>query len=174
MKIRFQLKFTLSPYFSRHLIVLLKIFLTTKTTKGLWTDSTDIVNKTNSDLQHCLQILIVKFLCAEQSGIYQHLPQLLTDPTHSCMRWTFLPRMDFYIKKRNIRWIYSHKNIRSSSVKDVSKYVSKFTFDYWSWRTWVKLLGRKNVKNMLIFKMVLVSCNKTFFFLVIPRSWYYH
>ena len=62
------------------------MFLTTATIIGLRIYSTDIENKGNLNLPHCLQILIVKFLCVEQSGIYQHLPQLLTDPTHSCMQ----------------------------------------------------------------------------------------
>ena len=146
MKIRFQLKFTLS----RHLTVLLKLFLTTKATKRQRTDCKDIVNKTNSNLQHCLQILIVKFLCAEQSGIYQHLPQLLIGPTHSCMQWTFLPRMHFYIKG-NIKWIYSYKNFRSSSVADLSKYVSKLTFDYCSWRTWGKTVRKSKCKKTCSF-----------------------
>ena len=157
---------------SRHLIKLVKIFLTTKITQRLKTDSTDIVNKTNSNLRPCLQILIVKFLCAEQSGIYQHLPQLLIDPTRSCMQWTFLPKIDFYIKKKYYME-YSHKYVTSYYVKDLSKYASKLTFDYCIWRTWGKTARKKKCKKHAHFKMFLVSCNKTIF-LVIPRSSCYY
>ena len=110
---------------------------------GLRIYSTDIENKGNLNLPHCLQILIVKLLCAEQSGIYQHLPQLLTDPTHWCMQWTFLPSMGFYIKNRNIKWIYSHKNVISSSVKDVSKYASELNLTIEAEEPEKKLSGRK-------------------------------
>ena len=147
---------------SRHLIKLVKIFLTTKITQRLKTDSTDIVNKTNSNLRPCLQILIVKFLCAEQSGIYQHLPQLLIDPTRSCMQWTFLPKIDFYIKKKYYME-YSHKYVTSYYVKDLSKYASKLTFDYCIWRTWGKTARKKNVKNMLILRCFWYHAIKLYF-----------
>ena len=35
------------------------------------------------------------------------------------------PKDGFLYKNRNIKWIYSHKNVISSSVKDVSKYASE-------------------------------------------------
>lgn len=127
---------------SHCVIILLKRFFTVVTTKGQWTDSIVIVNKRNSNLQNCLQILIVKFLCAGQSGIYQHLPQLLTDLTHSYMQWTFLPRMDFYIKTEIWNGCIPRKCLEFFCQRHL-QYASKLTLDYRSRGTWEKTGGKK-------------------------------
>ena len=51
--------------------------------------------------------------------------------------------MGFYIKNRNIKWIYSHKNVISSSVKDVSKYASELNLTIEAEEPEKKLSGRK-------------------------------
>ena len=53
------------------------------------------------------------------------------------------PKGGFLYKNRNIKWIYSHENVISSSVKDVSKYASELNLTIAAEEPEKKLSGRK-------------------------------
>ena len=53
------------------------------------------------------------------------------------------PKGGFLYKNRNIKWIYSHENVISSSVKDVSKYASELNLIIAAEEPEKKLSGRK-------------------------------
>ena len=53
------------------------------------------------------------------------------------------PKDGFLYKNRNIKWIYSHKNVISSYVKDVSKYASELNLIIADEEPEEKLSGRK-------------------------------